>query len=329
MVKRFLVLGSNSFSGATFTAHLLEQGFEVLGVSRSPEPDDCFLPYKWNQLDRFRFVQADLNTDLERVMRAVEEWRPQYIANFAAQGMVGQSWSNPVQWFRTNVLAMVALQDRLRQCSFLEKYLQVSTPEVYGSSAGTVREDSQYSPSTPYAASKAACDLSLVAMAKGYGFPVVFTRSTNVCGPGQQLYRILPRTILSVLLGRKLRLEGGGVARRSFIHMRDVADGQLRSLLLGQPGDIFHLGTDQVVSVRELVEKICGMLGVRVEDHVETVEARRGEDSVYLLDCTKAQADLGWQPRRALDDTLRETIDWVQRNLDVLRKLPMEYIHKM
>jgi dTDP-glucose 4,6-dehydratase len=328
MAERFLVIGSNCFSGATFAAHLLDQGFEVLGISRSPEPPDCFLPYTWGPHDRFRFVQADLNTDLDRIVELVQAWRPPYVANYAAQGMVPQSWSDPAQWFQTNTLAMVRLHERLRGCSFLKKYLQVSTPEVYGNTAGAVREDANYSPSTPYAASKAACDLSLLAFFKGYGFPVVFTRSANVCGPGQQLYRIIPRTILSILLGRRLGLEGGGASRRSFIHMRDVADGQLRALRDGEPGEIFHLATDRVVSIRELVEIICGMLGARVEDYVDAVEGRRGGDGAYLLDCTKARTQLAWAPQRSLEDAICETIAWVQRNLPQLREWPPEYVHK-
>jgi dTDP-glucose 4,6-dehydratase len=325
---RVLVIGSNCFSGATFVAHLLEQGFEVLGISRSPEPADCLLPYKWGDFQRFRFVQADINSELDRIVAVVDQWQPRYVANYAAQGMVAQSWREPAQWFQTNTLAMVRLHDRLRTFSCIEKYLQISTPEVYGTTRGIVREDANYSPSTPYAASKAACDLSLISFWKGYRFPVVFTRSANVCGPGQQLYRIIPKTILSIMSGGQLNLEGGGVARRSFIHMRDVAEGQLKAMLLAKPGDIFHLSTDVVVSIREVVETICERLGVRFSDHVRIVAGRRVEDDAYLLDCSKAKSELGWTPRRDLDTIIRETVDWARRHWDVLRGLPLEYVHK-
>ncbi len=311
-----------------FYCDALEQGFEVVGISRSPEPPDCLLPYKWGLPAKMRFLQADLNADLDRIMTVVEGWRPQYVVNYAAQGMVAQSWSDPGQWFQTNTLAMVRLHDRLRKCTFLEKYLQISTPEVYGSTAGIVREDAQYNPSTPYAASKAACDLSLISFLKGYGFPVVFTRSANVCGPGQQLYRVIPKTVISVLSGKRLRLEGGGQSRRSFIHIRDVVEGQMQALLRGRPGDIFHLSTNRIASIREVVAMICALLGRRFEDHVEFVEGRRGEDTVYLLDCEKAHRELAWSPSRDLDCVLRETVDWVRREWEVIAGLPLEYIHK-
>jgi len=328
MRPRILVLGSNCVSGATFSAHAIDQGFDVIGVSRSPEPHACFLPYKRRPPQQFQFVQADLNSELDRIMSLVEERRPEFIANFAAQGMVAQSWNDPEQWFQTNTIAMVRLHERLRRCEFLKRYLQVSTPEVYGSTSTIVTEDAPYSPSTPYAASKAACDLSLNSYVKGYMFPAVFTRSTNVSGPCQQLYRIIPKTILSILLGRKLKLEGAGAVKRSFIHIQDVANAQLLSLLHGNPGDIFHLATEEIVTIRTLVERICEILAVDFNDSVEIVDGRRGQDGLYLLDCSKAQSHLGWHPKFTLEDVLQQTIDWIRENFDSLRHLPLDYVHK-
>src|SRR6187551_237706 len=141
MSNRVFVIGSNSFSGASFVSYLLEQGHEVVGSSRSPEPNQAFLPYKWREHSRFKFHQLDLNHDLEALMRAVIEFEPSYVVNFAAQSMVAESWQHPEHWFQTNVVANVKLHDQLRTCRFLEKYVHVSTPEVYGSCEGSVRED--------------------------------------------------------------------------------------------------------------------------------------------------------------------------------------------
>ena len=241
-------------------AGLLEAGAEVLGISRSPEAEAVFLPYKWMPHDRFTFRQLDLNRDLDKLEAAVHEFQPDYVVNFAAQGMVAQSWQNPEHWYQTNTVAMVRLHERLRKCKFIKKFVQASTPEVYGSTRGVIREDAPFNPSTPYAISKAACDMNLLAYHKAYGFPVAFTRSANVCGPGQALYRIIPKTILCVLTGRKLRLEGGGSSVRSFIHIRDVVEATLRICRKGTPGEIYHLSTDQRESIRELVEEICRQL---------------------------------------------------------------------
>jgi dTDP-glucose 4,6-dehydratase len=157
---------------------------------------------------------------------------------------------------------------------------------------------------------------------------VVFTRAANVIGPGQQLYRIVPRTILSVLLGRRLPLHGGGRSLRSFISIRDVADGTLRAVRRGTPGAIYHLSTERHVSVRDLVEEICRQMGVDPDDVVEVVGERPGKDAAYLLDSTRAREELGWQPRESTEEVVAATIRWAREHLDELRDAPLEYVHK-
>jgi dTDP-glucose 4,6-dehydratase len=261
-------------------------------------------------------------------MEIVYDFRPRYVVNFAAQSMVAESWQHPQDWFQTNVVANVRLHDRLRHCDFVDKYVHVSTPEVYGSCHGSVREDAPLNPSTPYAVSRAACDMSLMTFFRAYRFPVVFTRAANVYGPGQHLYRIIPRTIVFVRLGRRLPLHGGGASLRSFIHIRDVANGTWRIAQRGKPGEPYHLSTPDLISIRDLVERICERLGVRFADHVEMVGERRGKDAAYILDSSKARESLGWKDTVGLDEGIDEVIAWVDRNLDELKRQPLEYVHK-
>lgn len=326
---RFLVLGSNSFSGAHFVAHLLQHDAEVIGVSRSDEEREVYLPYRWKAVPRrFRFVRGDLNHDLPVIVELIRDTRPEYIVNFAAQGMVAQSWEQPVDWFQTNMVAHVALHDQLRRFSFIRRYVHVGTPEVYGPCEGTVTEDQVFRPSTPYAVSRAACDLSLRTFVAAYGFPVVTTRAANVYGPGQRLYRIIPRCIISIRLGMKIPLHGGGVSVRSFIHIRDVAEGTRLAALHGETGDCFHLATPESLSIRELGERICTRMGVAFEDVMNVVGERLGKDQAYLLDTTRARTKLGWSETVSLDEGIDETIEWVDRNLAVLRHEPLDYIHR-
>lgn len=327
--EKFAIIGSNSFSGAHFIAHLLKTtDTEVIGISRSPEPTEVFLPYKWIPHERFRFYQLDLNRDLTEIMAVLEKFQPDYIINFASQSMVGQSWEAPEDWFMTNTVSMVKLHDQLRRCAFLKKYVHISTPEVYGHTTGLVKEDASYNPSTPYAVSRAACDMSLISFLKAYNFPVVFTRAANVCGPGQQLYRIIPKTIISILLGQKLKLEGGGLSVRSFIHIRDVCEGTFKTAQQGRLGEIYHFSAGKNTSIRELVEMVCRIMDVSFENYVEVVPARRGGDAAYILDSTKSKNELDWQPTYSLEDIIAETIEWVKKNLDILKMQPLEYIHK-
>lgn len=329
MTATFLVIGSNSFSGAYFVKSLLERGLDVVGVSRSAEPDPVFLPARWAKVPgRYAFHRVDLNHDLEALLRIVDEEKPAFIVNFAAQGMVAESWKTPEHWYQTNVVAQVRLHDQLRKRTFIEKYVHVSTPEAYGSTDGWVKESFHFAPSTPYAVSRAACDLHLMSFFKAYAFPVCFTRAANVYGPGQQLYRIIPRAMLSARTGTTMELHGGGHSIRSFIHMRDVADATYRIATSGVPGQSYHISTTDTVSIRELVEKICAMTGTPFEAVAKVSGERLGKDQAYLLDSSRIRDELGWSPTVTLDDGLAETLAWVDANLDLLKTLPQSYIHK-
>lgn len=326
-----LVIGSNSYTGATFVAHALARGHEVVGVSRSEELHPAFLPYRWGspeKLKGFSFLQLDLNEKAEAIARLARDRNLPYVANFAAQSMVAESWLTPVHWYQTNVVANVRLHEELRKWEGLQKYLHVTTPEVYGSCSGVVKEDAPFNPSTPYAASRAACDLHLLTFFKRYGFPVVFTRAANVYGPGQQLYRIVPRAALFSRLGKKLPLHGGGHSTRAFIHGDDVAAASLAALEKGRAGETYHLSTERFISIRDLVKMVAERSGSSFEKLVEITEDRPGKDAAYLLDASKAKQDLQSVPRVDLEAGVDSVIAWIGRNLEVLKTLPDHYIHK-
>ena len=335
---KVLVIGSNSFSGSHFVAEALECGHTVWGVSRSPEPHPVFLPYRWTQAEgkpalanseNFNFQAIDLNSQLQILEELIDRVQPEIVVNFAAQGMVAESWLNPTHWYKTNVVAQVALHDILRQKKFLKKYVHVTTPEVYGSTdKGWIKEHNHFAPSTPYAVSRAACDLHLQSFQQAYGFPVVFTRAANVYGPGQQLYRIIPRALLSARTGKSMQLHGGGHSERAFIHIKDVVRATLQLAMEGEPGSTWHLSTQKSCSIRELVEKICNLAGASFHDIVETSEERLGKDQSYLLDSSAMRQVHDWSDQYTLQQGLHETLAWVDANLATLNTLPWSYQHK-
>lgn len=331
-MQRLVVVGSNSFSGSHFVRYALEQGIDVLGISRSPLPETPFWPLSWDGgeslLDRFDFIQADLNSQLSLITETIEAFRPSIIVNFAALGMVVESWQYPEDYFRTNLLSQVSFHDFLRKLSGLKKYVHVGTPEVYGHTDKEIDESAPLSPSTPYAVSRAACDLHLKTFLKEYGFPVVWTRAANVFGPGQQLYRIVPRTMLSLRLGRKLPLHGGGKSSRSFIHIHDVCRATLDIALKAEHGDCFHLATRETISIRNLVDTICKMIGGDFQKLVYNVRDRPGKDSAYRLNSDRARNKIRWSDRIGLMDGLHDTLTWIDRFLPDIEKMPIDYIHQ-
>ena len=144
----------------------------------------------------------------------------------------------------------------------------------------------------------------------------------------QQLYRIIPRTIYCLLTGEKLKLDGGGKSIRSFIHMDDVSDATWRIAQKGKPGESFHISTTQLVTIHDLVQKLCDKLGVDFGRAVEIGPERPGKDQAYSLGSDKIRQQLGWTDKITLDQGIAACIAWMKDNLDVIKRQPMQYIHK-
>ena len=326
---KFVVIGSNSFSGSHFVSKLIDEKHQILGISRSTEYEKVFTPYSW-KVDRsdFTFIKADLNKDNLLISKKIKEFDPEIIINFAAQSMVAQSWDFPQDWYQTNVVSLSLLIDEIRKLPSLRKYVHVTTPEVYGSTTDWISENSQFSPSTPYAVSRAAGDMHLLAMYRAKNFPVVFTRTANVYGPGQALYRIVPKTILSALLNRNLRLEGGGTSRRSFIHIDDASEATYRVARLGALGQTYHISTNELISIKQLVQKIFEKTNGDFAKNVVEIEDRVGKDLGYFLDSSKIRKELNWQSKVSLDEGLKQTILWATENLQELSVKSLNYEHK-
>lgn len=325
----YLVLGSNSFSAGSFINYILNNDdVDIFAVSRSDEYSNVLLAYKNNQYaHRVKFYKLDMNSDIEKIVELIEHNKIEYIINFAAQGMVAQSWDAPEQWFETNTLSLVKLLDKIYKFKFIKKFLQVSTPEVYGN-CNNISESMYFAPSSPYAASKASADLALFTYFKTHQFPVNFTRASNVYGAYQQLYRIIPKTILSIKKGIKLPLQGGGKAVRNFIHINDVSRMTLEIIKRAPIGEIYHLTNDKLISIYDLVKLIAEQLDVDIDDCINVTEDRVGHDSLYLMSGEKALKELDLKPEIKLRDGISEVISWIEKDYDQLVQHPDYYIHK-
>ena len=324
-----VVLGSNSFCGSAFVDHALASGSHIAGFTRSAVFSPELLCYSRNpKIDNLEIFQMDINKDLSSIVDKIKSLRPRYIINFIAQGMVEQSWLNPTHWYQTNVVSQVALIEEIKRLDGLEKYVHFSTPEVYGSTSDWLVESFDFSPSTPYAISRAATDQHIKNLVTLGDLPAVITRAANVYGPHQQIYRIIPRAILAARLGRRLKLHGGGVSRRSFLFAHDMSDAVERVMKSGEIGSAYHISTRELVSIRHVVQLVASQTGVDISEFVDIADERRGKDDAYMLDSTKIRMELGWDDRVALSNGIEKVIAWVDRNLGHLSELEQDYVHR-
>ena len=327
-MKKVAVIGSNSFTGSHFVSALLDMpNVEVIAISRSPQPNAVFLPYDTNH-SRLDFHSIDLVQDFDRIVTLLEAEKPEQIINVAALSEVALSIQRPIEYYATNTLAVVQLGDFLRRCEWLDRYVHISSAEIYGSCPRAVTEDQPFRPSTPYATSKAAADLHLDTVIKTNGFPITTVRSTNVYGRHQQLFKIIPRTVIYLKLGQPIELHGGGRAIKSFVHIRDVVRGALQAIERRVDGT-FHFSEPSNDTIAEVVRMVCDLAGHDFDQHVVMVGERQAQDQRYWLDCSKAQRLLGWAPEVDFRDGILEVIEWIARDWEQIQHLPMTYQHKI
>jgi dTDP-glucose 4,6-dehydratase len=327
MKRNILIIGSNSFSGSNLTSKLLIEGHRVLGISRQNEVQAPYKPYSLNK--NFEFYKLDLNNNMDDIVKLCLAREIDTIFNFSAQSMVGESWIYPDHWYETNIVALSKLINGLvKQKSRLLKFVQFTTPEVYGSTVGSIKENFNFSPTTPYAISRAAGDFHLRAMFESFAFPVIFTRAANVYGEYQSNYRVIPRTFIYGLTNRKLNLHGGGNSERSFIHIDDVSSALLSIMENGELGSTYHISSNTILTIREIVEKCCNIMDIEFDSLCNISDDRVGKDAAYKLDSTLIRNNLNWKDRVSLDEGLSRTYNWVHTNIYELLKQPLDYQHR-
>lgn len=329
---KYIVIGSNCFTGSHIVDRLLgsesaSRQNNVIGISRSPEKSALFLPYKHERRENFRFVQLDIVREHERLIQLCDEFRPHFIINVAALSEVYQSHLTPLEYYETNTIAVVRLADALKTRSWLERYIHISSAEVYGDCAEAVTEEAPVRPSTPYAASKAAADLHLLTSARQFGFPVTLVRSTNVYGKHQQLYKIIPRTLLHLKMGKPIGLHGGGRAIRPFVHIDDVVGGIEKILHCVNPSPIYNFSTTQDWPIREIVRYLCKKMKKDFAKVTELARDRALQDHRYWLDTKKAEGELGWKASVSFEAGVEEMVEWIEENYARLKAEPLHYIH--
>jgi len=285
--------------------------------------------------ERLVFVQGDI-ADRETVAGLYREHRPAQVVNFAAETHVDRSIDGPRDFLASNVAGTFELLEAGRQyVAGLDptarsrfRFLHVSTDEVYGTLAEheSASEDSPYAPNSPYAASKAAADHFVRAYHGTYGLPVLLTNCSNNYGPYQYPEKLIPLMILNAVEGKPLPIYGDGRNVRDWLYVEDHCEGILRVLQAGRPGHRYNIGGDNQRTNLEIVDLICEALeellpasdnprlaACNQKDYrglKRFVEDRPGHDRRYAIDASRIREDLGWKPRHAFADGIRQTVRW-------------------
>ena len=325
---RALVLGASSFAAGFVVKSLLESGYHCRCISRGQLQPLFFAADGLANREGFEFFRAHLVDDTDLVLKLINEFKPQVIVDFAGQGMVAPSWEYPWQWFDTNVSSKSHIVRSLVNVDWLEQYIRISTPEVYGSSEHPLSTTAAYNPSTPYAISHVAIDQLMLKFAENYGFPVVLPRYANFYGEHQKLYRVVPRALWSAMTGERFFLDGGGLSERAFIHGRDVGASILSLIEKASRGDIFHFSGAERVSIKSLVEQCFRVVGkFNFNETVVVGPDRVGKDQNYHLDSSTSASSLDWRQQISLVEGISRCAQWMRENQPALAECALKYEH--
>lgn len=306
--KQILVTGAAGFIGFHFVRRLLAsekwEGFQIrvldsLTYAASQEHAD-FLRSR----SEIEFVQCDI-TDID-ALRGVFG-HPQYVVNFAAESHVDNSLRAPLTFAWTNYIGTANLLEISREMG-VRRFLQVSTDEVYGSLlTGSAKESDTLRPSSPYSASKAAADQLVLAYSKSFDLDCVITRCCNNYGPGQHGEKFLPTVLRCLANDLVIPIYGNGQNMREWIHVFDHVKGVESALLRGQSGEVYNLGSSEILDNLSLVALASRVLGV--EAKVVHVQDRPGHDFRYSIDSDKARRSLGFTPVQTLERYLKDVLE--------------------
>lgn len=327
MGKKYVVLGGGGSFGLHTSKYLLDNtdADQVIGIGRNLPKEDCFSLGIGDNDDRYSYHAYHINYETDLLMEFLDKVKPDVIINFAAQGEGAASWRKSWRYFETNCVALAKLAEELIDRDWLERFIHIGTSEMYGSVDHATTEEEPIKPSSPYAASKVAYDMYLMSMHKFMEFKMNIVRPCNAYGPGQQLHRIIPKSIIFGLSGEKIPLHGGGHAEKSFIHNRDLGRAIHMISEKAPYGKIYNVGSKDPTSIRKVVELCAEALGIDFDDLCEVTEDRLGQDSRYWLDSTAVKNDIGWEQEIFWEEGLAEMVEWGKKYLPMLQKLPKEF----
>jgi dTDP-glucose 4,6-dehydratase len=312
---RILVTGAAGFIGSNFVHYWLER-----------HPDDSIvafdlLTYAGNRAslddveDRIAFVQGDI-ADLETIEALLREQEIELVVNFAAESHNSLAVVDPGRFFQTNVLGTQSLLEAARRAGGTRLH-HVSTCEVYGDLAldsdESFTEDSPFRPRTPYNASKAGGDHAVRAYFETWGLPTTITNCSNNYGPFQFPEKVIPLFVTNALDDKPLPMYASTQNRREWLHVRDHCRAIELALEHGKPGETYNVGSGVEASIEEIADRILELTG-KPQSLKTIVPDRPGHDRRYLLDASKIERELGWEPEIGFEDGLRETVEWYEAN---------------
>ena len=325
-----LVTGGCGFIGSSIVKKLLKKNVFLINI-------DC-LTYAGNKKNlkeveknpNYKFFKINIS-EKNKLKKVIKKYSPDYILNCAAETHVDNSITSSKKFISSNIIGTYNLLECTKDICKKKKFKlfhQISTDEVFGDSFKVKKapvENSEYRPSSPYSASKASSDHLVIAWGRTYKIPYSISICTNNYGPRQYPEKLIPKTIINAINGKKIPIYGNGKQIRDWLYVDDHASAVEKILFNKKSkGNKFNISGSNQINNLKLVLTICNYLNKKIinkpnkikkfEDLIEFVDDRPGHDKKYILDSRKIRKKLKWKPRFNIDSGIKNTIDWYLNN---------------
>ena len=314
-MKNILVTGGAGFIGSNFINYILNKrdDYFIVNLDKLTYAGNLENLKPSEKKKNYRFVKGDI-TNHELVNYIFQKYNIKYVINFAAESHVDRSILGSEIFYVTNVIGTNVLLETSRKYN-VERFLQISTDEVYGSlgTEGSFTETTSLSPNSPYSSSKAAADMMALAFYHTYGTPVLITRCSNNYGSYQFPEKLIPLMIINCLNEKELPVYGDGMNIRDWIYVIDHNKAVETVFENGRAGEVYNIGAENEMPNIKIIELIIGHLN-KSRNLIKYVKDRPGHDRRYAIDASKIKSELGWKPEFIFEEAIKNTIDWYLEN---------------
>ena len=308
--KNLLITGGCGFIGSSFCNFISKYVNKLVIIDKISEISN--IKNIENIIDNTNIILIKENILNHNFFNTFKTYNINYIIHFAAQTHVDNSYKYFDVFLEDNIKATQYLLDCVLKYDKRIIFLHFSTDEIYGPSLNDKKftEESNFNPTNPYAASKASCELIINTYKYSYGLPIIITRCNNVYGNFQNMEKVIPKFIYNAINDKSLELHGYNDKIRDFIHINDVIRAIIYIILKGNIGEIYNIGVDNPIKIKDLAIKIINKIG---KGKIIYIDDRPFNDYRYNIDCSKLEK-LGWKSIINFDESLDEIIKWFINN---------------
>ncbi len=336
-MNRILITGGAGFIGSALSRYIIgERKDEILIVDKLTYAGNLESLKSISNDKRYKFEKADI-CDKKAIEDIFVDYKPNIVMHLAAESHVDRSIDSPSDFINTNIIGTYTLLESFRKLYFnlseeeraTKRHIfhHVSTDEVYGDLDDDISlftEDTKYSPSSPYSASKASSDHIVRAWNRTFKVPIVVTNCSNNYGPYHFPEKLIPLIILSALNGKDLPIYGAGDQIRDWLYVDDHARALYKVAVDGRVGETYNIGGHNEKKNIDVVHKICEILdeikkrvdGKSYKEQIIFVKDRPGHDRRYAIDASKIHKELNWLPEETFETGILKTIEWYLANKD-------------